>query len=158
MVTTTPSVRTTPFSVTVEAATTIDAPAERAWAVLTDTAAYASWNPFVRRLDGVLTPGERIEVDLQLEGRRLQTMKPTVTGMDPGRSFEWRGRVGVRGLFDGHHRFEIRPVDDGSCTLVQSETLSGVLVPLFKRMLTGPTPQAFLALNEAFKRQVEDGV
>jgi len=54
------------FAVTVEAVTAVDAPVEQAWQVLSDTAAYGSWNPFVRRLDGPLVSGEHIEVDLQL--------------------------------------------------------------------------------------------
>jgi len=153
----TPSVRAGAFAVTVEAVTPVDAAPAAAWEVLADTGSYGAWNPFVRRLDGPLVPGGRIEVDLQLEGRKLQTMRPKVVGFDPGRSFEWLGRVGARGVFDGHHRFEVRPVDDTHCELVQSETLSGLLVPFFRRMLTGPTPAAFVALNEAFKERVEHG-
>ena len=42
------------FAVTVEAVTPVDAPVEQAWQVLSDTTAYGSWNPFVRRLDGPL--------------------------------------------------------------------------------------------------------
>ncbi len=156
MITTRPTVHQTAFAVRVEAVTPIDAPVEAAWSVLSDTAAYATWNPFVKRLEGQLVPGERIEVALQLEGRKLQRMKPRVVSCEPGRSFEWHGQFGPRGVFDGRHRFELRPVADGRCELVQSEVLSGVLVPFFKNMLTGPTPDAFAALNEAFKERVEN--
>ncbi|MHB1712947.1 MAG: SRPBCC family protein [Acidimicrobiales bacterium] len=155
MLATTPIVSTTALSVTIEAVTAIDAPAEKAWTVLADTGTYAQWNPFVRRLDGPLEAGHRIEVDLQLPDRKLQKMKPKVTGVETSRSFEWLGGFGPRGVFDGRHRFEIRPVGAQRCELVQSEKLSGLLVPLFKKMLTGPTPEAFVALNEAFKARVE---
>ena len=143
------------FAVTVEAVTPVDAPVEQAWQVLSDTTAYGSWNPFVRRLDGPLVSGEHIEVDLQLAGRKLQKMKPRVVKVEPGKSFEWLGQFGPRGVFDGRHRFELRPLGTGRCELVQSEVLSGALVPFFKKMLTGPTPEAFAALNEAFKDRVE---
>jgi hypothetical protein len=83
-------------------------------------------------------------------------LKPRVVSYEPSRSFEWLGQIGPRGVFDGRHRFELRPVADGQCELVHSEVLSGVLVPFFKRMLTGPTPEAFVALNQAFKERVEN--
>jgi hypothetical protein len=157
MPTTQPKVEKKAFSVRIEAVTPISAPVERAWSVLSDTSAYGSWNPFVKRLDGQLKPGERIEVMLALEGRKPQKMKPRIVGCEPGRSFEWLGQFGPRGVFDGRHRFELRPLADGGCELVHSEVLSGALVPFFRRMLTGPTPDAFVALNEAFKARVEDG-
>ena len=128
------------FAVTVEAVTPVDAPVEQAWQVLSDTAAYGSWNPFVRRLDGPLVSGEHIEVDLQLAGRKLQKMKPRVVKIEPGKSFEWLGQFGPRGVFDGRHRFELRPLGTGRCELVQSRFL-GALVPFFKKMLTGPLPR-----------------
>jgi len=155
MQTTHPTVETKAFSVKVEAVTPIDAPMEKAWKVLAATDAYGSWNPFVKRIDGQLVPGERIEVELQLEGRKLQKMKPRLVSVDQGTSFEWLGQFGPRGVLDGRHRFELRPVAGGRCELVQSEVLSGALVPLFKKMLTGPTPDAFVELNEAFKKRVE---
>lgn len=152
---TVPAVSHTAFSVRLSAVTEIDAPAELAWSVLADTASYGAWNPFVRRLEGALIPGGRLEVDLQLEGRKLQTMRPRLISVEPGRAFEWLGQVGPRGVFDGRHRFEIRPLADGRCELVQSEVLSGLLVPMFRAMLTGPTPAAFVALNDAFRARVD---
>jgi hypothetical protein len=151
-----PTVEKKAFSVRIEAVTPVDAPVQKAWSVLSDTSAYDSWNPFVKRLDGQLEPGEKIEVSLALAGRKPQTMKPRIVGYEPGRAFEWLGQVGLRGVFDGRHRFELRPLADGGCELVHSEVLSGLLVPFFKRMLTGPTPDAFVAMNEAFKKRVEN--
>jgi hypothetical protein len=151
-----PLVETSTFSVRIEATTQIDAPVQEAWSVLSNTSAYGSWNPFVQRLDGQLARGERIEVMMVLEGRKPQKLKPRIVGFEPGRSFEWLGQFGPRGVFDGRHRFELRPLTDERCELVQSEVLSGVLVPFFKRMLTDPTPAAFVALNEAFKARVEN--
>jgi len=143
------------FSVKVEAVTPIDAPIDEAWKVLADTNAYGTWNPFVQRIEGPLVQGEHIEVDLQLEGRKLQKMRPRLVSVDQGTSFEWLGQFGPRGIFDGRHRFELRPLAGDRCELLQSEVLSGALVPFFKKMLTGPTPDAFVALNDAFKRRVE---
>jgi uncharacterized protein YndB with AHSA1/START domain len=43
-----------------EARIDIDAPVDRVWAVLRDTAAYAEWNPFICTLEGALQPGSRL--------------------------------------------------------------------------------------------------
>jgi len=146
---TTTDIRTSAFSVNISTTTPIGASAEKVWSVLAATDRYADWNPLVRRLVGELRVGQRVEVDLQLPGRKLHRMKPLIVEVSPGRAFEWLGSVGPKGIFDGRHRFEVRPVAAESCELVQSERLSGVLVPFFRSMLTGPTPEAFVALNDA---------
>jgi hypothetical protein len=154
--TTTTEVTTTALTVTITATTPIDAPATVVWAVLSDTDAYPEWNPFVRALRGPLAVGRRVEVELQLPGRKLRTMRPRITAVDEGRSFEWLGRVGVPRLFDGRHRFEV--IADGAdrCTLVQHERLSGLLVPVVRSLLTGATPEGFTSLNEALEARAAD--
>lgn len=148
----------TTFAVDIRAHTPIAASAEAAWSVLADTDGYPQWNPFVYRLEGALREGSRVEVELRLDGRRPQRMRPTIVEVVDGRAFEWLGGFGVRGVFDGRHRFEIRPTGPSSCELLHTERLSGVLVPLFRTMLTTTTPAAFVALNEAFRRRVEGGL
>src|SRR5688572_2335739 len=92
----------------------IDAPPERVWAVLTDFERYAEWNPFVQAVQGELTEGGRLRVRLVPPGGRAITMRPRVTAMDPGVAFEWLGHLGVAGIFDGRHRFELRPTVGGT--------------------------------------------
>ncbi len=143
------------FSVDIQARTTIAAPASAAWTVLADTTSYPEWNPFVRRLEGDLQRGSRLEVELQLGDRKPQRMRPTIVTLDEGRVLEWLGRVGFPGVLDGRHRFELRSTEATGCELVHSERLSGALVPAFRKLLTRDTPAAFVAYNEAFKRRVE---
>jgi hypothetical protein len=142
-------VQTTAFSVTITATTHIDAEPQRVWEVLTDTAAYPDWNPFVRRFEGDLVQGQRITVDLQPDPvKKPQTMRPRLVHVEAGRGFTWLGKVGVRGVLDGRHSFTVQASGNRS-VLVQHEVLSGLLTPLFRRMLTVATPAAFAASNEA---------
>jgi hypothetical protein len=113
-------------------------PLSRLWGVLTDTAAYPQWNPFVRALRGPLVVGGRIEVELQLPGRKLQSFNPRVVAMEAGRSFTWLGHLGPTGVFDGRHTFTVQPDGDGA-RLVQAERLSGILVPALRRLLGDAT-------------------
>src|ERR1700754_252730 len=79
----------------------------RVWAVLTDTAAYGEWNPFVRRLDGELRTGARLEVEIAPPGGRAMTFKPTVLAAEEGRELRWLGRLFAPRVFDGEHRFRL---------------------------------------------------
>lgn len=140
-------VQSSPFAVAITATTSVAADAAQVWSVLTDTAAYPQSNPFVRRLDGDLVVGSRLTVVLQ-PGEKPTTLRPQVVAVQPGGSFTWLGHIGVPGLFDGRHTFTVEPDGEGA-RLVQHETLSGALVPLFRRMLTTDTPAAFVASNDA---------
>lgn len=147
-------VSTTAFSVTIAVETPIAAPPARVWSVLTDFEDYPSWNPQITRWQGAFEVGARLEVLLQLPGRRPITMKPRIVELEPGRRYAWLGRVGVPGLVDGRHSFEVRPVGDHT-VFVHREHLAGALVPPFRRLLTGPTPEAFLQMSEALKQRSE---
>jgi hypothetical protein len=132
----------------------IEATPEQVWAVLSDLGAYRSWNPFVTDLQGAVVEGTRLRVRLSPPGGRGITMKPRVTVAEPARAFEWLGHLGVPGVFDGRHRFELRPTATGT-TLVQRETFSGVLASLLLRVLAEKTTAGFLSMNEALKARVE---
>ena len=94
----------------VEAATVVNASPERVWEVLTDTAAYAEWNPVIVRLSGELRPGATVEfVNRGKDGREM-TFRPRVLTAQPGRELRWLGQVGVPRLFDGEHYFRLTPL------------------------------------------------
>ena len=132
----------------------IDATADAVWAVLADTAAYADWNPFLRKLDGELRVGERLEVRIAPPGGRPMTFKPVVLAAEPGQQLRWLGRLLVPGVFDGEHSFSLEPLDSGRTRFVQAERFSGVLVPILGKSL-GKTQLGFEQMNEALKRRVE---
>lgn len=145
------------FAVEIRATTEVNAPAERVWEVLTDGAAYPQWNPFIKQLDGSIEVGEQLEVTLHPEGGKPTVIKPKVVDVAEGRAFEWLGRVGLPGLLDGWHRFEVVPLDGNRSRLVQSERLAGVLVPGFRSMLTEGAPRSFVAMNDALAARVSNG-
>jgi hypothetical protein len=127
----------------------IHAPATAVWAVLTDFASHARWDPFLTAIEGRATRGQRLAVRFS----NGMTIHPTITELLPERVFEWFGKLLFGGLFDGRHRFEL--IAEGETTrFVQSESFSGVLVPLLKKTLA-QTERNFVALNEALKQRVE---
>lgn len=133
----------------------IDAPAERVWAILTDFAAYPSWNPFVVSVQGELAKDARLAVRVQPPGGAAMRFQSRVSRLEPGRHFAWRGRLPIPGLFGGEHRFEVIPLGTDRVRLVHAEHFTGALVPLLRKTLNRGTRAGFQAMNEAVKARAE---
>lgn len=134
---------------------TIDAPTDVVWEVLTDLDGYADWNPFIIESSGRATLGERLTNRLRPPGGKARTFRPVVTEVRNGEVFEWLGRLGMPGLFDGRHRFELEPDGPRRTTFTQSEDFAGVLVPLMRSTLDADTTAGFEAMNAALKARAE---
>jgi hypothetical protein len=132
----------------------IDAGPEAVWRQLADTAAYPDWNPFVRRLEGELAENARLEVEIDPPGGRAMTFRPTVLAARPGRELRWIGHLGLRGIFDGEHSFEIEPLGGDRSRFTQAERFSGLLVRPFAGTLE-KTRRGFEAMNLALKERAE---
>ncbi len=133
----------------------IQASAERVWQLLTDFARFPEWNPFLRRASGRLAVGARLRVFMQPSGASGITMKPKVIRLEPSRELRWLGHLFVPGLFDGEHAFIIEALGPGRVRFIQREVFTGILVPLFARMLNTGTRGGFLEMNEALKSRAE---
>ena len=131
----------------------IEAEPEIVWRHLADLGAYADWNPFITSATGSPEQGCRLELRMAPPGARAVTFRPHVTTVSPGSALEWLGHLGVPGLFDGRHRFDLIPTDDGT-HLVQSETFTGLLVRPLRRSLDTHTRAGFEAMNQALRRRV----
>jgi hypothetical protein len=136
----------------------IAAPAERVWKVLTEFGAFPEWNSFLTVQSGAATPGARLTVTITPVGRRPMTFRPTVEVATPSRELRWLGRLGIPGLFDGRHRFEIVPLPDGRVRFVQSEEFRGILVGLvLSTGLANATRAGFIRMNGALRERAEAG-
>lgn len=132
----------------------ITAPPETVWDVLTNLDEYRDWNPFIISATGNVEVGERLINRMQQPGSRAMTIKPTVTEVETGRTFEWLGVLGIPGVFDGRHRFELEETVTGT-RLVQSEQFRGILVRFMRKMIDTSTRQAFEQMNSALKERAE---
>jgi hypothetical protein len=94
-------------------------------------------------------------VSLQNPGGKAMSVSPTVVMADDNREFSWLGKLGIKGIFDGHHHFRIEPTSDGTTRFKQSEEFSGILIPLLWKMLNSKTRAGFEAMNAALKDRVE---
>ena len=131
----------------------IEADPELVWPHLTDLAAYAEWNPFITAATGEVAPGRRLSLRMEPPGGRAVTFRPHVTAVSTASTLEWLGHLGVPGLFDGRHRFDLIPTETGT-RLIQRETFTGLLVRPFRRGLDRGTLAGFEAMNAALRQRV----
>ena len=132
----------------------IEASPEVVWDILTDLDHYGDWNPFIVSAEGDVAVGERLTNRLQPPGGKAMTFRPTVTAAEAEQSFEWLGRLGLPGIFDGRHRFELKATPTGT-HFVQTEHFSGVLVRFMRKSLDTGTHDGFEAMNTALKTRAE---
>jgi hypothetical protein len=132
----------------------IGATSEQVWSVLIDGKAYPDWNPFIRRLDGKIAPGRRLDIALAPKGHGSIHFSPIVTRFDPRRELCWLGRLPVPGLLDGEHYFLLAPTTDGRTMLVHGERFTGILPWIFGIEVFR---QDFEAVNSALRARAEIG-
>ncbi len=132
----------------------IDADLKTVWQILMDFPAYPNWNPFIRSIEGEAHQGSRLSVLIQPPGQKPMRFRPLVQATDGRTSFGWIGNLLVRGLFDGHHQFELQPHGRGT-RLLHRESFSGLLVPLVWSRMESSTRAGFDAMNRALKARAE---
>jgi hypothetical protein len=133
----------------------INAPAEKVWRALTDFVAYPEWNPFVRRVQGEVSVGARLQVFIQPSGGKGMSFRPTILVAVPNRELRWLGRLWLPGLFDGEHSFVIEPLGEGRVRFIQRERFGGLLLPLLSKMLDRDIRRGFEEMNQALKLRAE---
>jgi hypothetical protein len=133
----------------------IDAPPDEVWPHLVGLGAYGEWNPFITSASGSPEEGQKLTLRMEPPGGRAVTLHPRVTAVSRDAVFEWLGHLGVPGIFDGRHRFELEATASGT-RLVQSEEFRGLLVRPLRRSLDGSTRTGFEAMNVALRRRVTD--
>jgi len=133
--------------------TDIEAPVERIWQVLMDFDAYPEWNPFIRSIHGKPELRSRLEVEIGASGTRPMRFRPTVMAVVPNREFRWLGRLGIRGLFDGEHIFELVSLNSRSTRFVQRERFRGIFLPLLAKRLEQDVRRGFEEMNRALRER-----
>ncbi len=136
----------------------IDASPSEVWEVLIDIDRWSEWNPFIVESAGSVDVGQTLRNRIEPPGGRAMTFTPTITVVEAAHTFEWLGRLGVPGLFDGRHRFELTPTTDGGTRLRHTESFSGVLVRPLRRSLDTGTAAGFRLMNEALRQRVETSI
>lgn len=131
----------------------VDAPAERAWAVLADVARWPEWTPSVIRVEAVQPVPLGIGGTARLYQPRLRPATWTVTDWDPGRGFVWESRnPGVRVIAE-----HLLTAEDDGCRITLNLRFAGPLGPLFGWLMRGISCRYLEQEAAGLKRRCESG-
>jgi hypothetical protein len=133
---------------------TVDASVETVWQTLLHLAGYRTWNPFITAAAGDVAIGERLDLIIEPPGGRPQHLKPWVTALQPLHYLEWLGRLAMPGILDGRHSFTLTRMAGARTLLQQSETFTGMLVPVTRALRT-QTRAGFIAMNTALAEEAK---
>jgi uncharacterized protein YndB with AHSA1/START domain len=114
------------FSRETQVAIDMHATPEHVWSLLTDAAAYPTWNSTVLSIEGEIAPGKKIKLRSKLDPKR--TFKLTVREFQPPSRLVWGDAMGRR-------TYEVTPKSPGHVTFTMHEKIGGPLFPLFARMI-----------------------
>lgn len=85
----------------------INAPIDIVWKTLTNFEDYKNWNPFIISLSGDIHQGGKINVTIQNDATSKMSFKAVVLENQENKQFSWRGKLLVKGIFDGEHKFRL---------------------------------------------------
>ena len=139
---------------TIKTEVTISAKPERIWATLTDFENFSEWNPFIISISGEKKAGGQLDVRIKPPDGNPMRFKPIILTFEENKELRWKGKLLIRGLFDGEHYFILKENKDGTTTFTQGENFSGLLIGLFGKTLD-KTEQGFILMNEAIKARCE---
>lgn len=140
----------------IETQITIEAGPDQVWAVLMDFESYQHWNPFIISIKGSATVGTQLDNELSMKDKKSMKFQPEVLVVEEQQEFRWKGKMFVKGLFDGEHYFKLKQNSDGSTTLIHGENFTGILAGLIMKKIGEDTVKGFEAMNDALKYRVEN--
>ena len=132
----------------------INAPSEVVWGALMDFSSYPSWNPFIVSIKGQKQVGKHIQVLIKTKNGKEMGFEPIVLKLDENDEFRWRGKLGIRGIFDGEHYFALEPLSNDQTRFIHGEFFSGILVGIMGNLLKD-TKASFEEMNQALKLRCE---
>ncbi|MET8774699.1 SRPBCC domain-containing protein [Nocardia sp. NPDC004654] len=94
----------------IDLAVYIDAPADLVWQVITDLPRYGEWNPFVTECESTLTPGDPIDMLVQVYGSSPRRQREWIRSHTPGRELS----------------YSMKPVPLGALHSLRSHTVTAV--------------------------------
>lgn len=133
----------------------IAASPEVVWAILTDFESYPEWNPFIISMKGEARAGTFLDNRIKSNEKKEMRFQPEVLVAEANKEFRWKGKLFVKGLFDGEHYFVLEALANGSTLLIHGETFSGLLAGALLSMIKADTQAGFEAMNKALKQRAE---
>ncbi|KLE10898.1 SRPBCC domain-containing protein [Aliarcobacter butzleri] len=141
------------FTNEIETFIKINSKADKIWQELINFDEYKNWNPSIIDISGELEKNKTLKIVVKIDEKTM-IFKPIVLECEENKELRWLGKLLFNGIFDGEHYFLIKENIDGTCTFIQGEKFSGILIPFFGKMIL-KTKKGFEAMNQELKKRVE---
>jgi hypothetical protein len=128
---------------------------ESVWKILTDFATYDQWNPFINKIIGLPTKGNKIDIYIETPSGKNRKYSPRITKVEEGRELRWSGKSSLPGFLNAEHIFTIEELQPERVRFIQREVFDGLLTRLFGKGVDIDVRQGFQDMNEALKKRVE---
>lgn len=139
---------------TIETEIMINADVSKVWNVLMDFEKHPNWNPFIKSISGEQKVGNKLTVSIKPPDGNGMTFKPRILILEPEKEFRWKGKLGIKGIFDGEHYFILEPMNKNQTRFIHGEVFSGLLILVMGNMLE-KTKEGFQLMNESIKKECE---
>ena len=136
----------------------IDSSAGDVWKILVGFERYSEWTQVFEFPLGHTDVGERLTVKISSGGSKSMIFKPLLLEAREPVEFRWKGRLLLRGIFDGEHIFRIEEDGEGRVRFTHAEIFSGFLVPWLWRDLDTNTRRGFERFNMDIRRRAEQAI
>lgn len=133
----------------------INATPETIWAVLMDFKNHSNWNPFIKQISGSTQIGKSLAVTVHPPNQKPMSFTPVVLKNEINSIFSWKGKLLMKGIFDGEHYFKLEAINKNQTRFIHGENFSGILSGLLLRMIGKDTLAGFEAMNLGLKKRVE---
>lgn len=144
----------TPRGLVVEAASTINAPLEHVWSVLTDFARYGEWNTFVPSMQATLQVGSPLTMSVQMRKGLRVKISATVSLIETHHRLAWTPRMPA--WFLKSERFQVITALDAHTTRYWTqEIFTGAASPLLTLLLSKDLRRGFMNVARDLKARAE---
>lgn len=133
----------------------INASVEKVWNTLMQFEDYPNWNPFIQSITGKAQKGAKLQVAIHPPEKSAMNFHPVILVHAPNKEFRWLGKLGISGIFDGEHYFQLKAIDPHHTALIHGEKFSGLLVGFIFKMMQESTLKGFQSMNVALKEHCE---
>lgn len=132
----------------------IKASAAKVWSLLTDFPGYSDWNPFIVRASGHARVNTELSLVVETPGGREMRLNPRVLRHTRVDHLTWVTGLPIPWLYDREVSFDVEPLGEENCKLVQTCRFRGLLVPM-RPAAVGDIETGYGRMLQALKTRAE---
>jgi hypothetical protein len=132
---------------------TIKASPAAVWGMLTDVDNYPDWHPYIKKIEGNLSPKSKIKVTYQKDDTREGRFSAYIIDNEVNKQLSWGGSLGF--IFRAKHYYTIETVGTDSVRLIQGEYWRGSFGGMYGKKIYRDTARKFELMNRKLKDILE---